>query len=413
MTNRSPLAETFRNAGADLLPYGPPATGIELVESFGELDFEYAALRKACVLIDRPDRGTIEVTGPDAVSFLQSMITQDVAKIPVHGSASSFWLNKKGRIVADMRLTKLPADAGDDAGDVKLVIDLDAHTVASTIESLDAYLIMEEAEMADATERTHRFSLHGPNGPALIAAAGAHKAGSPIADLSDTAVCVYEIAGTPVVITRADTTGVAGLELAMPAESAHAVWDRLTEVGQIPADSDIHDLPDTPASKIKLRPAGWLAYNTARIEAGTPLFLIDFDTESLPGETGLLDSRVSFTKGCYLGQEIVARMYNLGAPKRRIVALKPGGEHLRTEDGHPRQPVGGTEVYQDAGPDGTPIGKPVGTVTSSTISPMNGGEPICLAMVKGDYAEPGTELFVHAEGAMLSGTVREGLSFLP
>lgn len=172
--------------------------------------------------------------------------------------------------------------------------------------------------------RTHRFSLHGPTGPALIAAAGAHKAGSPIADLADTAACVYEIAGATVIITRADTTGVAGLELAMPAESAQVVWDRLTEVGQIPSDSDIHDLPDTPAAKIKLRPAGWLAYNTARIEAGTPLFLIDFDTESLPGETGLLDSRVSFTKGCYLGQEIVARMFNLGAPKRRIVALKPG-----------------------------------------------------------------------------------------
>ena len=410
MTNRSPLTDTFRNAGADLLPYGPPTTGIELVESFGELDFEYAALRKACVLIDRPDRGTIEVSGPDAVSFLQSMITQDVAKIPVYGSAASFWLNKKGRVVSDMRLTKLPADG--ESG-VTIVIDLDAHTVAPTIASLDAYLIMEEAEMADATERTHRFSLHGPTGPALIAAAGAHKAGSPIADLADTAACVYEIAGATVVMTRADTTGVAGLELAMPAVSAHAVWDRLTEVGQIPADLDVHDLPDTPASKIKLRPAGWLAYNTARIEAGTPLFLIDFDTESLPGETGLLHSRVSFTKGCYLGQEIGARMFNLGAPKRRIVALKPGGDNLRTDEGHPRQPVGGTEVYQDAGPDGTPIGKPVGALTSSTISPMNGGEPICLAMVKGDFAEPGTELFVHAEGAMLSGSVREGLSFLP
>ena len=411
MTNRSPLADTFRNAGADLLPYGPPATGIELVESFGELDFEYAALRKACVLVDRPDRGTIEVTGPDAVGFLQSMITQAVAKIPVHGSASSFWLNKKGRIVSDMRLTKLPADAGGE-GDVKLVIDLDAHTVASTIESLNAYLIMEEAEMADATERTHRFSLHGPTGPALIAAAGAHKAGSSVSDLAAHAACVYEIAGATVVITRADSTGGAGLELAMPAESAQAVWDRLVEVGQVPTDSDVHDLPDTPAAKIKLRPAGWLAYNTARIEAGTPLFLIDFDTESLPGESGLLDSRVSFTKGCYLGQEIVARMFNLGSPKQRLAGLKPGGDNLRTDEGHPRQPVGGTEVYQDAGPDGTPIGKPVGAVTSSTSSPMNGGEPICLAMVKGDYAEPGTELFVHAEGAMLSGTVREGLSFL-
>ena len=410
MTNRSPLADTFRNNGLDLLPYGPPATGIELVESFGELDFEYAALRKACVLIDRPDRGAIEVTGPDAVSFLQSMLTQDIAKIPVHGSAASFWLNKKGRVVADMRLTKLPSSDG--SGGVRLLIDLDAHAVAPTIESLDAYLIMEEAELVDATERTHRFSLHGPTGPALLAAAGELHAGTPVADLADNGACVVEIAGAPVVVTRADSTGTVGLELAMPADSARGVWDRLLEVGRVPADAEVHDLPDTPASRIKLRPAGWLAYNTARIEAGTPLFHIDFNNESLPAETGLLDTRVSFTKGCYLGQEIVARMHNLGGPKQRLVALKPGGENLRTEEGPPRQPVGGSPVYQDAGPDGAPIGKPVGSVTSSTISPMRGGEPVCFAVVRTDFTDPGTELFVEAEGAMLSGEVREGLSFL-
>lgn len=403
MTNRSPLTESFHAAGIDLLPYGPPAVGIELVESFGELDFEYAALRKACVLIDRPDRGTIEVTGDDAVSFLQSMLTQDIAKIPEFASAASFWLNKKGRIVADMRLTKLPSGDG-----VKLLIDLDAFAVASVMESLGAYLIMEDAELIDATERTHRLSLQGPTGAALIAAAGAHNAGPEIASLPDNAACVYEIAGAEAVITRTDTAGVPGYELAFPTDAARSIWDRLVAVGRVDDDTPA----GTPASKIKLRPSGWLAYNTARIEAGTPLFHIDFNTESLPGETALLDSRVSFTKGCYLGQEIVARMFNLGSPKQRVVAFKAGGANLRTDEGHPRQPVGGTEIYQDAGPDGSPIGKPVGAVTSSTISPMLGGEPICLAVVKGDYAEPGTELFVHAEGAMLTGKVREGLSFL-
>lgn len=410
MTNHSPLTESFREAGIDLLPYGPPAVGIELVESFGELDFEYAALRKACVLIDRPDRGTIAVTGPDAVSFLQSMVTQDIARIAEHGSAGSFWLNKKGRIVADLRVTKIPTPDG--PGPVQLLIDLDAFAVAPTLESLGAYLIMEDAELRDETASTHRFSLHGPTGPALIAAAGEHIAGAPIGELANSAACMVEIAGEPVLITRVDSTGVVGLELSVATEAARAVWDRLVSVGRIRDDADPHDLPDEPASKIKLRRAGWLAYNTARIEAGTPLFHIDFDNESLPGETSVLDSRVSFTKGCYLGQEIVARMFNLGSPKQRLVAVKPGGDNLRTDEGHPRQPVGGTEVYQDAGPGGTPIGKPVGRVTSSTISPMNGGEPICLAVVKGDFAEPGTELFVHAEGAMLSGEVREGLSFL-
>ena len=399
MTHISPLLESFTSSGATLLPYGPPEAGIELVGSFGELDFEYAALRKACVIIDRPDRGTIEITGDDAVSFLQSMLTQDIEGISELGSAASFWLNKKGRIVADMRVTKLPE---------KITLDLDAFAVASVMESLGAYLIMEDAELIDATDRVHRLSIQGPNAATLIDAAGTSKLGPAASELAEAAACIYEIAGAQTTIVRTDTAGVPGYELSIPADATGAVYSKLIETGCIQDETE----PDSVASKVKLRPAGWHAYNAARIEAGTPLFRIDFSTESLPAETSLLESRVSFTKGCYLGQEIVARMHNLGEPKQRLIAFKPAGENLRDEHSHPRQPEGGAEIFQAVGPDGEPFGKPIGTVTSSTISPMLGGEPICLAVVKGDFAQPGAELFVQAEGAMLTGTVNESLSFL-
>ena len=399
MTNISPLLESFASSGASLLPYGPPEAGIDLVGSFGELDFEYAALRKACVIIDRPDRGTIEITGDDAVTFLQSMLTQDISGIPELGSAASFWLNKKGRIVADIRITKLPE---------KIILELDAFAVASVMETLGAYLIMEDAQLIDATDRVHRLSLHGPTAAMLIDAAGTRKLGPAASELTEGAVSICEVAGADALIVRTDSAGVPGFELSIPAEAAGAVYSKLIETGCIQDEPE----PGSPASKIKLRPAGWHAYNAARIEAGTPLFRIDFSTDSLPAETSLLESRVSFTKGCYLGQEIVARMHNLGEPKQRLIAFKPAGESLRDDQGHPRQPLGGAEIFQAVGPAGEPFGKPIGTVTSSTISPMLGGEPICLAVVKGDFAEPGAELFVQAEGVVLSGTVNESLSFL-
>ena len=98
------------------------------------------------------------------------------------------------------------------------------------------------------------------------------------------------------------------------------------------------------------------AFNVARIEAGSPLFLVDFGRQALPHETGLLARRVNFKKGCYLGQEVVARMESLGKPKQRLVALRMQQDRL---------PVSGAEVHEAR--DG---GEAVGRVTSSAPAPM-------------------------------------------
>lgn len=399
MAHISPLREILLQAEASLLPYGPVDLHIEMVETFGELDFEYAAVRKACGLLDGPHRGTIEVVGDDRLPFLQSMLTQAVGDLPEMTSRASFWLNKKGRIIADMRVIEL--------GD-RLLIDLDAHAVNETIESLAGYIIMEDVELRDASERLHRLALHGPTALELVSASSEHKAGPGAGHLKHGSACVVEIAGTEVVVERWDSAGVPGLELTVETDSAMDVYQRLIELGQP------HDGEDTAsvAGRARLRPIGWLAYNTARIEAGTPLFNVDFSSSSLPAETGVLDSRVSFTKGCYLGQEIVARMHSLGKPKQVLVAFVPGGDNAIGPDGYPRQPVGGEPVFLGADQAEGQSGDPIGMVTSSTISPMLGGKPACFAVVKSGHAEPGTELAVHAEGVVLKGPVRERLSFL-
>ncbi|MDX9910759.1 MAG: glycine cleavage T C-terminal barrel domain-containing protein [Phycisphaerales bacterium] len=156
-----------------------------------------------------------------------------------------------------------------------------------------------------------------------------------------------------------------------------------------------------------MRPAGWFACNIARIEAGTPLFPIDFGPENLPHESGVLDDRVSFRKGCYLGQEVVARMQSLGHPKQRLIALRLVGDNACDEHANTRQPVGGAHVFarSDAG------GNPVGTITSSTISPMLAGEVACFAMMRYANSDPGAELTIAADGAYVDAMVQPSLRF--
>jgi folate-binding protein YgfZ len=143
-----------------------------------------------------------------------------------------------------------------------------------------------------------------------------------------------------------------------------------------------------------------MAYNIARVEAGWPLFQIDFTSESLPAETGVLGDRVSFTKGCYLGQEVVARMRSLGKPKQVLVGLQLGAGQ------EPKLPEERAAIYAEADAE-----KPIGTVTSSTLAPMLGASPIALARVRTAHADAGTMLHVEAEGERVAFEVQPQLAF--
>lgn len=392
MARQSPLMERLAEFEPTLLGYGAGDLAVPVVESFGELEFEYASLRRSAVLIDQPHRGTIEARGKDTIDFLNRMLTQKVAGVPAGRAVDSFWLNRQGRIVADLRLLVLEG---------RVRMDVDVHVAAAVVESLGSYLFSEDVELLDATERVHRIGVQGPDGPRLVAAAceGADSAG---AFGTENTCAVVRIAGHEVVVDRWDRAGEPGLELGVETAAADDVWAALLAAGE--------------QSTIRVRPAGWHAFNIARIEAGTPMFMLDFGPDSLPAETTLVASRISMNKGCYLGQEIVARMHNLGHPKQRLAAIrldepKKAGEF---------QPITGTEIVAvgEAGAAATPGAGAaelpgVGAVTSSTVSPMLGGEPICFAMLKWSHATDGSKVAFHHEGGLLTGTVRERLRFWP
>lgn len=396
MWQESPLLMRHRLAGALLLPWGREGHGAEVVGAFGPPEAEYAALRTAGVLLDEPQRATLGVRGTDRLDFLHRMVTQDLRGMAPGSVRRAFWLNRTGRIDADLRVLCRPDE---------VLLDVDAASAPGCAAGLESYIISEDVSIADVSPQWHRLAVHGPRGPEVVAhLAGAD--GARVRQLAPGQGLDLHLAGVAACVDRDDTAGVAGLHVLVARDGAAQVYGALLDAGAGLGSPSAAGHP-RPA----LRPGGWHAFNVARIEAGTPLFHVDFGPDSLPHETGVLASRVSFTKGCYLGQEIVARMHALGKAKRELVPLRlerrvPASPDDAAGALDPLQPDTGADVL-DAG------GAVVGAVTSSAISPMLGGTPVAFAMVRRGSTAPGTALRVRVGDAALAGVVQPGLRFWP
>ncbi|MBC7770856.1 MAG: aminomethyl transferase family protein [Pyrinomonadaceae bacterium] len=429
MARTSPLSMLHQQAGAMIGPFGPPDDPIAVVEACDFVETEYAALRKSVVMLDQPQRGTIEVRGADRVAFLNRMVTQELKGLGSFQVRRSFWLSRKGRIDADLRLIELPD---------RMLIDLDAHSASAmgerkgAAQTLMQFVFSEDVTLEDQSEQWHRCALHGPAAAALLASLCVHSAGPLINNLAVSQACIVRIGEREVIVDRDDSGGEIGLELLMKLEDTLAVYEALSAPPDIESREDglgyqgatraAGPHQSAPGGIPRARRIGWHAYNIARIEAGTPKYFIDFGPTSLPHETGVLADRVSFKKGCYLGQEVVARMESLGHPKQRLVALKltesamtpsaPADSPLQVSTSSDsggddpaaagsRQPITGSSVFHvpslDASLAAQPAPEIVGAVTSSTISPMLGGLCVCLAMVKNKHTTAGTSLLVEVD----------------
>lgn len=393
MARTSPIGNLHARAEAETIPCAAPGQApIEMVSTFGELELEYAAIRRGCALFDLPHRAVLSVRGEEAMDFLSRMLTQRLDDLAPGRARRSFWLNRKGRLESDLRVIRLPDS---------VLLELDAHAAAKTKETLESYVIVEDVTIEDETASRHRLSLHGPRAAGLLDEC----ASATLTTLEEDQVAAFVIAGAEVFVDRQDALGVPGYELHMAADDALRVWERLCEVG-LPEESD--DPAPPKQTPHRLRPAGWHAYNIARVEAGWPLFYVDFGPNTLPHETGVVHDRVSFKKGCFLGQEVVARMESRGAGKQILSAIRLEAPGASDAPGRPVQPITGEAVL----PGDDPEGSPIGVVTSSVVSPMLGEAPICFAQVKRTAAQAGAAVLVEAQGSRMPGVVQESLRFL-
>jgi len=362
------------SAGAEFQPYGELT---DVVTTFGEPQAEYSAIRKGAGLIDLPQRAILESTGRDRHAFLNNLLTNEIWNKETKQSLApgtgryAFFLNGKGRIVCDMNVLEHPA------GD-RTWLEMDGRLVASFCATLNKYLFAEQVKMSDMSTHLVEVALHGPG---AFEALSSVSSAPPILPLP-LSVATCDVAGVPVVVWRDDVCGVPGFHLVVPTESAVDLWTHVTKnLGEF----------NILTRKRLVRPVGWAAFNAARVEAGRPLFGIDFDDSVLPAETGALTfaRAVSVTKGCYLGQEVVARMYSRKQFARQLVGLKVDDNAL---------PIAGAILYDD-------VQNQVGGITSSTISPVLSNAAVALGYVKKQFVAPGSVVHVPAEGAMRKATV--------
>lgn len=317
------------------------AEGHNVADHYGDPAAEYQALRHGRALIDRSWVDHLELAGEDRRRFLNGQVTCDVKELATGHGTYGFFTSAKGRVEADVVVL---------AGDDRLLLELPRGLAPSIAERLRKYVIVDRVEV-HAAPPTVSLALAGPGaaeGLETLLGAGA---------LPDTPWGHHPvtIAGLPVRLVRHPRLGVEAFVLELAAADSDTVAETL-----------LASIPD-------LRPAGYQALATIRVEAGIPWFGHDFGPDNFPQETGI-DEAVSYTKGCYLGQEVVARLHYRGQVSRQLRGLVVKGNVV---------PAAETEVlYED---------RPAGTVTSSATSPEL-GRPVALALIQRRAFEPGTRV---------------------
>lgn len=290
---------------------------------------EDRAVREGCGLLDRSERGKLAVSGPDAKRFLQGLVTNDVEALKPGVGCYAAVLTPKGKMLGDLRIL----DAGDE-----LLLDTERGALQAVFNVVYRGRLGYGIELHKRTLQRGLLSLVGPRARRVAGAEGL-----PDAEHAHVAITIDGIAA------RAIVTDV-GIDLLCDAADTEALARALRARGAEP-------VPEAAAE-------------TLRVERGRPRYGVDIDESTIPQEAGLNERAVSFTKGCYVGQETVARLYYKGKPNRHLRGLRLS---------EPVEP--GVELTLD--------GRPVGRLGTVARSPRHG--PIALALVRREAA-PGTVL---------------------
>jgi folate-binding protein YgfZ len=304
---------------------------------------EYRAATESVALIDKNYRAYLRFTGPDRVRFLNAILTNNIKDLANGQGVVSLFLNPQGRIQAEIETY---------ASGEKLWCMTFAMIRKSLIPALDKYIIMDDVTLTDETDLYGTLALEGPRAAELLKSL----TGINLGELEDLSFREGTVAGISCRVIKRSPGGVAGAEIIATRSDLPKVWETLRE----------------GVPKAGGRPLGYQALNALRLEQGIPWFGYDFGDKQIPHEAGLQDSHISYTKGCYTGQEIVERVRSRGQVNRVRVLLKFTGDEL---------PAGGTSLLAD--------GKEIGHVTRAAYSPALQA-PIGLAYVRRENSSVGS-----------------------
>ena len=325
---------------------------------------DYHALRHTAGIVDRSTRGRLVLTGVDRRSYLQGLLTNDIAALVEGTGCYAAYLTAQGRMIADMRVFETGAS---------LLVDLEGTLADPIADRWSRFIFSEDVQIRNDSAVTTQLGVFGPLSAQVLARVfGGSDAGrvdleKRFRSLPLHANQHYDLSGLPAFLLVSDEVGVMGFEIVTAADLKASLLEALRAAGAIEVSAD--------------------AAETCRVEGGRPLFHVDMDEETIPLEAGIEDRAISLTKGCYVGQEVIIRVLHRGhgrvARKLVGIALERGASVPSRGDGI---------VASD---------RDIGSITSAVDSPVL-GYPIALGYVHRDFQQPGTSVTVGARAASVT-----------
>ncbi len=335
----TPLTKEHQTAGAKLAEFG----GCVLPEAFSSFEKEYRAAKEAVALFDTNWHAVFYLTGRDRVKYLHAVTSNNIQALPEGRGTLALLLNHQGHVLSELEIYVQPQ---------RVIVRTHISARERTAATLEKYIISSDVKIEDSTEKMGSIAVEGPRAAAIIEQACRIE----LEDLPDGSIKDAALEHVPCQLLRRSHFGETGAEFMVRQDWLPSLWGKLLAAVKIHGGE----------------PIGMAALNSLRLEAGVPWFPADFNEAMIPHEAALENTHVSFTKGCYTGQEIVERVRSRGHVNRKRVMLK-----FST----PSVPMPGTKLR--AG------GAEVGSITSAAFSPA-AGTAIGMGYVRREQFSPGS-----------------------
>jgi folate-binding protein YgfZ len=327
-------------------------SGVEVVQHYGDALAEHAALISTVGLLDLSFRSRLCLTGTDRQRFLNGQVTNNVKDLKPGSGCYAALVTAKGKLQSDLNIYCLAEE---------LLLDFEPGLSVAVADRFEKFVIADDVQVVDVAPHYGLLSVQGPKSAEALGAAlptiKPVEAATSFVSIKDSELgevyCMTQPRGT-----------VAGFDLFVPMAALEQMARRLHEAVQ----------------SLGGRACGWEALETIRIEAGIPRFGVDMDETNLAPETGIEGRAISYSKGCYIGQEIIARIRTYGQVAKTL-------RGLLLPDDLKALPVHGDKLFHD--------GKEVGYVTSAIASPTF-RRNIALGYVRRECNQPGTELMLRS-----------------
>jgi folate-binding protein YgfZ len=333
--------------------------GCEVVNDYGDAAAEYAALRNTAGALDLSFRGRICLTGADRVRFLNGQVTNNVKDLRTGQGCYAALVTAKGKLESDLNIYALANE---------LLLDFEPGYGSTVAQRLEKYIIADDVQVVDAAPHYGLLSAQGPKAENVVRSLGLP---SEIPEKPMQFATASDATLGEVYLMNQPRTGTSGFDLFVPIAALGAVMDKLIAAAKLAGG----------------RACGWRALEMARLEASVPRFGADMDGTNLAPEAGIEQRAISYSKGCYIGQEVIARIRTYGQVAKAL-------RGLRLADELKELPVKGDKLFHGD--------KEAGYITSALASPALGAN-IALGYVRKEANQPGTKLTLktqHGESAV-------------